>query len=132
MDPLASVVIPNWNGAHHLPVCLDALRAQTYPHTEVILVDNGSTDGSLALVRERYPEVLLLALDRNLGLTGGNNAGFRAARGDVPVEAITTDQWPRAAEPPLYAPIVNFAGAALGIVLRPWQEALRAYFEHDG
>jgi GT2 family glycosyltransferase len=83
MDPLASVVIPNWNGAHHLPVCLDALRAQTYRHVEVILVDNGSTDGSLALVRERYPEVLLLALDRNLGLTGGNNAGFRAARGDV-------------------------------------------------
>lgn len=48
-----------------------------------------------------------------------------AGRGDVPVEAITTDQWPRAAEPPLYAPIVNFAAAALGITLRPWQEALR-------
>ena len=54
-----------------------------------------------------------------------------SGRGDVPVEQITTDQWPRAAEPPLYAPIVNFAGAALGITLRPWQEALRAYFEHD-
>ena len=54
-----------------------------------------------------------------------------ASRGDLPVETITTDQWPRAAEPPLYAPIVNFAAAALGITLRPWQEALRAYFEHD-
>ncbi len=81
--PLASVVIPNWNGAHHLPVCLDALRAQTYPHVEVVLVDNGSTDGSHALVREHYPEVKLLALDRNLGLTGGNNAGFRAAQGEI-------------------------------------------------
>jgi GT2 family glycosyltransferase len=81
--PLASVVIPNWNGAQHLPVCLDALRAQTYPHLEVILVDNGSTDGSQALVAEQYPEVRLLALDRNLGLTGGNNAGFQAALGQI-------------------------------------------------
>jgi GT2 family glycosyltransferase len=81
--PLASVVIPNWNGAHHLPVCLDALRGQTYPHIETILVDNGSTDGSQALVAREYPEVHLLALDHNLGLTGGNNAGFRAARGEV-------------------------------------------------
>ena len=81
--PLASVVIPNWNGAHHLPVCLDALQSQTYPHLEVILVDNGSTDGSQALVREQYPEVRLLILESNLGLTGGNNAGFRTARGEI-------------------------------------------------
>jgi GT2 family glycosyltransferase len=81
--PLASVVIPNWNGAQHLPVCLDALRTQTYPHIEVILVDNGSTDGSQTLVAEQYPEVRLVALDRNLGLTGGNNAGFHAARGEI-------------------------------------------------
>lgn len=55
-----------------------------------------------------------------------------AGRGDVPVEAITADQWPRAAEPPLYAPIVNFAAAALGITLRPWQEALQAYLGLGG
>jgi GT2 family glycosyltransferase len=81
--PLASIVIPNWNGIHHLPVCLEALRAQTYSHLEVLLVDNGSTDGSQSLVEAQYPEVRLLALDRNLGLTGGNNVGFRAARGDI-------------------------------------------------
>jgi GT2 family glycosyltransferase len=81
--PTASIVIPNWNGIQHLPVCLDALRAQTYPCIEVILVDNGSTDGCQALVTEQYPEVRLLALDRNLGLTGGNNAGFRAAQGEI-------------------------------------------------
>ena len=52
-----------------------------------------------------------------------------SGRGDVPVEAITTAEWTRSAEPPLYAPIVNFTGAALGITLRPWQEALQAYFE---
>jgi GT2 family glycosyltransferase len=82
-DSIASIVIPNWNGAHHLRVCLDALRAQTYSPVEVILVDNGSTDGSQELVAAQYPEVRLLALDRNLGLTGGNNAGFQVAQGHI-------------------------------------------------
>jgi len=81
--PLASIIIPNWNGIHHLPGCLDALRTQTYSQTEVILVDNGSTDGSQAFVTEHYPEVHLLELERNLGLTGGNNIGFDAARGEI-------------------------------------------------
>lgn len=54
-----------------------------------------------------------------------------SGRSHVPVEPITTDQWPRAANPPLYAPIVNFAGAALGITLRPWQVALQEYFAGD-
>ncbi len=51
-----------------------------------------------------------------------------SGRGGVPVEPITTDEWQRAAPPPLYAPIANFAGAALGITLRSWEEALEAYF----
>jgi GT2 family glycosyltransferase len=81
--PLASVVIPTWNGIQHLPTCLDALRVQSSSHVEVIVVDNASIDGSQALVKNQYPEVHLLALDRNLGLTGGNNAGFRAAQGEI-------------------------------------------------
>ncbi len=80
--PLASIIIPNWNGLQHLPACLDAMRAQTYSPIEIILVDNGSTDGSQAFVADHYPEVRLLALDRNLGLTGGNNLGFEAASGE--------------------------------------------------
>jgi GT2 family glycosyltransferase len=81
--PLASIVIPTWNGIQHLPTCLDALRAQSYRNLEIILVDNGSTDGSQTLVSEQYPAVRLLALDRNLGLTGGNNAGMRVAGGEI-------------------------------------------------
>jgi dTDP-4-dehydrorhamnose reductase len=54
-----------------------------------------------------------------------------AGRGHVPIEPITTDQWSRAATPPLYAPLVNFTGAALGITLRPWEEALHDYFAAD-
>ncbi len=82
-SPLVSVVIPNWNGASHLPVCLESLRTQTYSPIEVLLVDNASTDGSPALVEQQYPEVRLLPLDHNLGLTGGNNAGFHAAHGEI-------------------------------------------------
>lgn len=83
MPHFVSVIIPNWNGAAHLPTCLDALRRQTYPHLEVIVVDNASTDASCALLAEHYPEVRLIALDTNEGFAGAVNAGIRAARGDV-------------------------------------------------
>ncbi len=86
MEPtlrLISVVIPNWNGARHLRVCLDSLRAQTYRQVEVIVADNGSTDGSLALLAADYPEVRVLALGRNRGFAGACNAGLRAAGGEL-------------------------------------------------
>jgi len=80
---LLSVIIPNWNGARHLPTCLGSLRRQTYPHLEVILVDNASSDESVALVRRDYPEAVLVQLDENLGLTGGINRGVHTARGEI-------------------------------------------------
>jgi GT2 family glycosyltransferase len=80
--PRFSVVIPNWNGAHHLPPCLDALCAQTHPDIEVIVVDNASTDGSRALLAERYPDVRMIALPENRGFTGACNAGMVAATGE--------------------------------------------------
>lgn len=79
--PLLSVVIPNWNGAHFLPPCLDALARQTYANLEVIVVDNASSDGSQMLIQERYPAVRLLPLSENRGFTGACNAGMEAARG---------------------------------------------------
>jgi len=54
-----------------------------------------------------------------------------AGRDGVPVEPITSDQWPRTSTPPLHCALHNFAGAALGITLRPWHEALEAYFEQE-
>ncbi len=80
--PLASIVIPNWNGAHHLPTCLDSLREQTYPHLEVIVADNASTDGSIELLNRDYPDVKVVPLPENRGFTGACNAGIAAARGD--------------------------------------------------
>ena len=77
-----SVIIPNWNGAQHLPVCLDSLRRQTYPHVEVIVVDNASQDASLSILRG-YPEVRVLPQATNLGFTGACNAGLRIAGGAI-------------------------------------------------
>lgn len=81
--PLFSVVIPNWNGKAHLPVCLDSLARQTYQPVEVIVADNASTDGSLDLLRDDYPWVRVAALPENRGFTGACNAGMRAAQGQV-------------------------------------------------
>ena len=79
----ASIIIPNWNGAAHLPTCLTALRAQTFQDFEVLVADNASTDDSLELLARDYPEVRVIRLERNFGFTGACNAGLRAARGEA-------------------------------------------------
>jgi GT2 family glycosyltransferase len=81
----ASVIIPNYNGKRFLDPCLTALRGQSYPAelTEIILIDDASTDDSVAYVRERYAEVKVLALNHNRGLAVACNAGARAASGDL-------------------------------------------------
>lgn len=65
-----------------LPTCLAALKAQGYPHIEVIVADNNSTDGSRELIRGEYPWVKLVELDKNYGFTGACNAGIRVAKGE--------------------------------------------------
>ena len=82
-SPLISVIIVNWNGKQFLDACLTSLRRQTFPDFETILVDNGSKDGSLDYVRQNFPEVRAIALGSNFGFSGGNNAGFEHARGDL-------------------------------------------------
>ncbi|HSA77647.1 MAG TPA: glycosyltransferase, partial [Nitrospirota bacterium] len=72
----------NWNGKHHLEECLESLRQQTFQDFEIILVDNGSRDGSVEYIRERYREVKLVPLSVNKGFAGGNNAGIRIASGN--------------------------------------------------
>jgi GT2 family glycosyltransferase len=81
----ASVIIPNFNGLRFLPACLGALRVQSYPREriEVILVDDSSTDGSIAYVAEHFPEVRVLALPSNRGLAAACNTGAAIASGDL-------------------------------------------------
>lgn len=81
--PLVSVIIPHWNAKDYLPTCLNALAAQSYPHLEVIVVDNASVDGSQAYVRDHHPQMRLIELPQNRGFTGACNAGIEAANGDI-------------------------------------------------
>ena len=100
----ASIVIPNWNGRDLLEKYLPSVRAATLrlPGSEVIVVDNGSTDGSAAFVRERFPEIRIVALPHNLGFGGGSNTGFRAANNDV-VVLLNSDM---RVEPDFLAPLL--------------------------
>lgn len=80
-NPLVSVVIVNWNGKQHLAECLDSLVAQNIKDREIVLVDNGSHDGSVEMVQGAYPFIRVVSLPENLGFAGGNNAGIRIASG---------------------------------------------------
>lgn len=80
-----AVIIPSWNGAHLLPSCLDAVARQTRRPEQVIVVDDGSTDNTVALLRREYPWVVPLVLAENGGFARAVNAGLRAARGEIAV-----------------------------------------------
>ncbi len=80
-----SVIIVNYNGVGLLDDCLGGLEAQTRSADEVILVDNASTDGSAAHVRDRYPWVRLIESGSNLGFSGGNNLGIDRSDGEYVV-----------------------------------------------
>jgi GT2 family glycosyltransferase len=79
--PAISIIIVTWNGRQHLDGCLTAVAAQQEVDAETIVVDNGSTDGTVDYVREHYPWVRRVALSANRGFAAGNNAGVRDARG---------------------------------------------------
>jgi hypothetical protein len=93
---LASVVVLNFNGGDVIGRCLDHLGAQTYRRREVIVVDNGSTDGSAALLgeRARRGEIRLLGSARNLGVAGGRNLAVRHASGRI-VAFLDADAYAR-------------------------------------
>ncbi|HEX5194875.1 MAG TPA: glycosyltransferase family 2 protein [Solirubrobacteraceae bacterium] len=88
--PSIAVVIPNWNGRRWLPECLRSLAQQTRPADEVIVVDNGSSDGSLAYLRDEHPNVRVLAHGTNTGFAYAANRGIEAAGGEL-VALINTD-----------------------------------------
>jgi GT2 family glycosyltransferase len=80
--PRVSIVILNWNGRHHLAPCFETLRALDYPRDkyEVVLVDNGSDDGSQAEVRNKHDWVRLIENERNRGFAAGCNQGAAEAK----------------------------------------------------
>ena len=90
MIPPVSVVVPNFNGERWLPGCLDSLARQEPAPAEVIVVDNGSSDGSLRYLAASHPELRVIALPRNTGFAHAANRGLDAARHEL-VAMINTD-----------------------------------------
>ncbi|HIH38493.1 glycosyltransferase family 2 protein [Candidatus Woesearchaeota archaeon] len=80
--PLVSIIVLTWNGKQYLKNCLDSCFSQTYKQLEIIVVDNGSHDGTSAFVQKTYPKTRLITLPQNAGFAEGNNAGIRAAAGE--------------------------------------------------
>ena len=77
--PAVTVIIPNYNGKRFLAPCLDALQAQSTRDFEILVIDNGSEDGSVEFLREHYPGIRLIALPENTGFTGAVNTGAAAS-----------------------------------------------------
>lgn len=76
-----SVIIPNWNGIDFLPYCLNSLRDQTFKEFEIIVVDNGSTDGSADFISRNYSNIKLVKFKKNRGFSKAVNEGIRVAKG---------------------------------------------------
>jgi GT2 family glycosyltransferase len=92
-----SVVVVNWNGKDLLEECLASLEQQTHGPTEIIVVDNNSTDDSIPWLEEAHPRVRIVELTENRGFTGGCNAGIAAAAGSfialLNTDAVADPRW---------------------------------------
>jgi GT2 family glycosyltransferase len=97
--PTVSIIVLNYNGKQYLENCFDSLAKISYPKSrlEVILVDNASSDSSVAYVRQKYPWVNVANLNKNFGFTGGNNAGVNLAKGEYVVflnnDVMVAENW---------------------------------------
>ncbi len=81
--PKLSIITVNYNGGKHIFNYLNSVRKSNYADYELIVVDNGSKDGSPDLIKKKYPWVRLILNGKNLGFTGGNNVGMKQAQGDI-------------------------------------------------
>jgi GT2 family glycosyltransferase/glycosyltransferase involved in cell wall biosynthesis len=91
------VIIPNWNGSRCIGPCLASLAAQSYPNLRVVVVDNGSTDDSLGIVRSRFPQVRVVEMGANAGFAAAVNRGIRDTDGDYVAllnnDAVADPEW---------------------------------------
>jgi len=93
-----SVIVLNWNGMSVIEECIDSLLAQDYPAFEIIIVDNGSTDGSTAKIEQKYQgKIQLIKNTKNLGFAEGCNVGIRASNAEfialINSDAVVRKNW---------------------------------------
>lgn len=81
VSSLVSIIIVNWNGKENLKECLASLAKISYSPYEIIVVDNGSTDGSVEEIEKRYEDIKILRNKENLGFAEGNNVGYQKSEG---------------------------------------------------
>ncbi|NDJ76703.1 MAG: glycosyltransferase [Chloroflexi bacterium] len=82
MEPLVSIIIPTYNDRRYVCDAVDSALAQIYPHCEIIVVDDGSTDGTANLLQERYGDQIRLICQENQGAAVARNTGLHAAQGE--------------------------------------------------
>jgi len=121
--PRVTIVVPNLDGREVLADCLGSIAELDYPHErlEVVLVDNASSDGSRELVRERFPRVRILPLERNRGFAAACNAGARAARDAALLAFVNNDmRFDRGFLRELVAPLLRGECAASTARIMDW------------
>jgi glycosyltransferase involved in cell wall biosynthesis len=136
MTPLLSVVIPLYNAEHEIRMCLDSIFQNTWPHFEVIVVDDGSTDNSLAVVRQY--DCRIVSSGRNMGPARARNLGVTTARADLilfldsdtklPADALEMFYDAFQAQPDILAVIAVPAVTSLRKGRAPDYNALRNHF----
>jgi len=77
--PTVYIILLNWHGWRDTIACLDSLTQLNTPNAHTLVVDNGSTDDSVARIHEAHPEVPIIETGKNLGFSGGCNVGIRRA-----------------------------------------------------
>lgn len=93
VKPLVSAIVVNWNGIKYVEKCLNSLLEQEGVNFEVIVIDNGSTDGSYEYLKAQYNnQIILLRNSKNLGFAVGNNQGIRIAKGSY-IALLNNDAW---------------------------------------
>ncbi len=102
-----AVIVLSHNGANVIESCLKSLFATDYKNTEVIVVDNGSTDSTAEIVRDKFPAARLISTGENLGFAGGNNVGISASDADV-IVLLNDDT---AVMPDMISQIAKFAAS---------------------
>ena len=126
-ERLVYIVVLNWNGWQDTVECVTSCRKLSYGHFRILVVDNASTDGSEAILRDRFPDLEIVQTGANLGYAGGNNAGIRYAveRGagyvwllnnDTVVDPTALDEMVRIADE---KPAVGMVGPKILLHSRP-------------
>jgi len=96
-NPKVSIIIVNWNAGDYLEDAITSLEKQTYQNFEIILVDNASTDDSVKLIENKFPNVRIIKNKKNIGFAEGNNIGIKQANGHMIAlfnpDAVADPEW---------------------------------------